>query len=76
MIDPRKPLTFEDLDLDLPSRADAGGVDTSPSALLNQLKAFASARMFLPGADQTSARGIAGEATRGMTLALPTWPGA
>jgi len=45
MIDPHKPLTFEDIDLDLPKPPPTQVVSIRlPSALLNQLKAFASAR--------------------------------
>ena len=45
MIDPRKSLAFEDLGLDLPKPPPTQVVSIRlPSALLNQLKAFASAR--------------------------------
>ena len=45
MIDPRKALTFAELGLDLPKPPPTQVVSIRlPSALLNQLKAFASAR--------------------------------
>jgi hypothetical protein len=45
MIDPRKPLTFGDLGLDLPKPPPTQVVSIRlPSVLLNELKAFASAR--------------------------------
>lgn len=45
MIDPDKPLTFGDLGLDLPKPPPTQVVSIRlPSTLLNQLKAFASAR--------------------------------
>jgi hypothetical protein len=45
MIDPDKPLTLEQLGLDLPKVPPTQVVSIRlPSALLNQLKAFASAR--------------------------------
>ena len=45
MIDRDKPLTFEDLGLELPKPPPTQVVSIRlPSALLNQLKAFASAR--------------------------------
>ena len=45
MIDPNKPLAFGDLGLDLPKPPPTQVVSIRlPSALLNQLKAFASAR--------------------------------
>jgi len=45
MVDPDKPLAFADLGLDLPKPPPTQVVSIRlPSALLNQLKAFASAR--------------------------------
>jgi len=45
MIDPTKPLTFADLGLELPPTPTTQVVSIRlPSALLNELKAFASAR--------------------------------